>query len=146
MATIYTSKGIPILVDDSDYEWLNSFKWTVGYKGYATASGPRVSGRQTSLRMHRLIMDAPAGMLVDHINHNRADNRRSNLHIVTAKENQNNLTPQRKQQHDAATGKWWLLRGHDLIGIYDTQTQLHEAWMQAEHGRTPKITNTEIPY
>lgn len=145
MATICTSKGHSILCDDADYEWLNQYKWSI-HKGYAVAAGPRVNGKQPRLIMHRMIMNAPKGMLVDHINHTRADNRRSNLRIVTAKENQNNLTPQRKMKYDEVTGKWWLIRGYDLIGIYDTKEQQREAFWQAEHGKTPVSTNTAIPY
>ena len=37
--------------------------------------------------MHREIMDAPAGLYVDHINRNGLDNRRPNLRIVTPQQN-----------------------------------------------------------
>jgi hypothetical protein len=37
--------------------------------------------------MHRQIMNPPAGLFVDHINHNGLDNRKDNLRIVTPAEN-----------------------------------------------------------
>ena len=37
--------------------------------------------------MHRLLMNFPSGMVIDHINRNGLDNRRANLRIVTNRQN-----------------------------------------------------------
>ena len=37
--------------------------------------------------MHREILNAPAGVLVDHINHNGLDNRKANLRLATRAQN-----------------------------------------------------------
>jgi hypothetical protein len=144
MATIYSIQGKPILVDDDDASWLSRYRWTVGDKGYAT-TGIRTTKGQRTRSMHRFIMDPPAHLLVDHINHIRTDNRRHNLRLATRKENQNNLLGQRRFVTDLVTGKFWLCRGYELIGIYDSYAEQHQAWIEAEHGGTPRVTNTAIP-
>ena len=45
--------------------------------------------------LHRIIMNAPAGMEVDHRNNNKLDNRRSNLRICTAAQNKKNRPKQK---------------------------------------------------
>lgn len=45
--------------------------------------------------IHRIIMDPPADMVVDHININPLDNRRVNLRICTKAENNRNISMRR---------------------------------------------------
>lgn len=74
-----------VKVSPEDYVYLSRFKWT--YKeGYAVG---RIGKKE--MRMHRLIMreDDPE-YVIDHINRDRLDNRRSNLRRFTIKENANN--------------------------------------------------------
>ena len=78
--TIPLGHGKAAIVDAADYEWLMLWKWRVTDKGYAYRTSKR-DGKSGA--MHRLILDTPRGMVSDHINGNRLDNRRSNLRICT---------------------------------------------------------------
>lgn len=89
MKTIPLTKGVVALVDDEDYAFLSQWKWheTSGY----AARWERQGSRRVSVKMHRQILNAPEGMDVDHINGNRADNRRHNIRIVSTQVNMRNL-------------------------------------------------------
>ena len=85
------SKGHYALVDDEDYERLISVSWRLSESGYAicTRPGTTPKSRITPL-MHRVIMNPPSHLEVDHINHNTLDNRKENLRVCTNAQNQAN--------------------------------------------------------
>lgn len=84
--------GHTVLVDDPDQALAAGFSWYVvrdGHQLYAYAN-VKVDGRPTTLKMHRLLLAAPPGTSVDHRNRNGLDNRRENLRLATAREQQHN--------------------------------------------------------
>lgn len=95
---IALSQGKYALVDDADYEWLNQWKWTYHSMGSGAAARKiKVGkGKQASVLMHRLILDASDGMHVDHINGDGLDNRRENLRQCTPQQNWRNRKPANK--------------------------------------------------
>jgi hypothetical protein len=52
---------------------------------YAVAHDPSARGR--GVQMHRLILDAPESLQVDHIHHNGLDNRRAEMMLATSSQN-----------------------------------------------------------
>jgi len=82
------TQGKVALVDACDYEELIKYKWCA-IKGESTYYAVRRDGRKT-VKMHREIMNAPAGLVVDHREHNGLDNRKSKLRICTRAENTRN--------------------------------------------------------
>lgn len=82
---IDVTKGAVAIVDDDDYEHLAQFKWHLHNAGYAVTT---IKGKKEY--MHRIILSAKKGDVVDHANHNTLDNRKENIRICTHRENLRN--------------------------------------------------------
>lgn len=73
------------IVDEDRYNELKMFRWKPGKDGYAQAKSKRVW-----IKMHRIVIGAKEGEIVDHINGNVKDNRYENLRIVDHYQNSAN--------------------------------------------------------
>jgi hypothetical protein len=96
MKSITLTQGKIALVDDGDFEWLSQWKW-YAHKSHGVFYAVRnvwVYGRYRKNFMHRLILNAPDGMQVDHINLNTLDNRCENLRVCTMSQNRMNRSHQ----------------------------------------------------
>lgn len=85
---VYVFKGFYAVVDASDAERVTQYDWYLVSSNqtvYARTGSSRVGASQRL--MHRFIIGAKPGEIVDHINGDGLDNRRENLRLVTAAEN-----------------------------------------------------------
>lgn len=89
------------LVDDEDYEFLSRFRWYCTHEKncYYAVSFSRIDGYPVPLRMHRLLLRASVGMMVDHIDCNGLNNQRSNLRLATHAQNSRNRRPNKGRQY-----------------------------------------------
>lgn len=102
MKKIQTSKPNEFaIVDDEDYEYLNQWKWSYS-NGYAIKRN-----QKSSIGMHRLILKVPNNMVIDHINHNRLDNRKENLRICSKKQNSYNQKWKKENNYSKYKGVTW---------------------------------------
>tara|TARA_R110002033_G_scaffold26631_1_gene60852 strand:+ start:504 stop:1118 length:615 start_codon:yes stop_codon:yes gene_type:complete len=91
------------IIDDEDYDKVmsaisESAKWYYRCMNQSSFNEYAVNGdRRKSI--HRVVIDAPKGMDVDHINGNGLDNRKENLRICTRSENMMN---QKLKSHSAS--------------------------------------------
>ncbi len=88
------TRGAVALVDATDYPCVAGLQWRLhtphpGFT-YARATLRTADGQRRDILMHRLLLDAPRALHVDHRNHNGLDNRRANLRLVTRAQNEQN--------------------------------------------------------
>lgn len=99
--TIELTRGMVALVDEADFPWLNKMSWRASPngRGYWQA----VTGVKC-IKMYSLIMRPPPGLMVDHINGDTLDNRRSNLRVCTSAQNRRNSRKKKVGAHSKYKG------------------------------------------
>lgn len=97
------TRGMFAVVDEVDADLVSRFKWHVvvaeGLPYAATRLGGAAGERKA--KMHRVILGAPGGLLIDHRNGDTLDNRRDNLRSASSSLNTANskLTIRPKSGH-----------------------------------------------
>lgn len=115
-----TKGGVIFFFDKEDYPKIIQYSWTNDAYGYIVAKYTDAYGNTKSIKMHRLVMgvDDPK-VSIDHIHHNLADNRKSELRVVTHSENLQN-TKLSEVNTSGHTGVYYNPNNHNwraLIGI-----------------------------
>lgn len=131
-----------VLVDDEDYELLSQYKWwAYGSKRPYAATCNR-NGKQKWTTMHRLLMQPPKELEVDHINGNSFDNRRANLRLCTRSQNlqnrrvmSNNQTGFKGVSYDRVNHKYKATIQNDgkqvWLGRFRTAEIAHKVYCEA---------------
>jgi hypothetical protein len=129
IAVIQCTGGV-CLVDDEDWHTLNRYSWYTD-NGYVDSS---VIGR-----MHRFLLKPKRDEIVDHINQDKQDNRKSNLRIASYSLNNHNRT---KKQGASSIyrgvyrkrNKWSARISHNYqtydLGEYETELGAHLAYQR----------------
>lgn len=129
------ANGQSVKVDDSDYKKYNHLRWHLSDTGYAVR---RNHGETT--RLHRLIMDCPEGMVVDHLNGNKLDCRKSNMRICTQEENAKNHHGVKGYCYDKIRKKYMVRYNSKFYGRYTTEEEAKRAYQLAKSGQEYKST------
>lgn len=93
------------IIDREDFDKVNQFNtsWYLVYNKSRIESVVTKIQRnkvRKSIKLHVLLTDRPDGLVVDHIDGNVLNNKKSNLRVVTAEENATNL----KDYHTSSSG------------------------------------------
>ena len=86
---MFTTKGESFMIDADDYDRVKNVCWYMKH-GYVLGC---INGKEVNL--HRFLTECPKDAIVDHINQNKADNRKRNLRIVNHRQNNMNKPMQK---------------------------------------------------
>lgn len=130
------------IFDVDDLPLIEGRSWYEDKDGYLV-SCYYFNGRRRFVRFHRIVMDAKPGQVVDHINKNRADNRKHNLRCCKRAENDRNRSIYSTNTSgvtgvyfDRQRGKWAASISYDrkriLIGRFATKEEAVLARLEKE--------------
>lgn len=147
-----------VLIDDEDWNLIKDFTWypwsTKRHNSiYVRAAVPGIRGKE--VRLHRLIMNAKPGQLIDHKNGNALDNRKENLRITNSLGNNMNST-KRKSSTSKFKGVHWGTREQKwkcqiqynkkkiALGTYNSEIEAAKAYNKAAllyHGEYARLND-----
>lgn len=121
------------LVDDEDFELLMRHKWQRNKYGAIrdTKIGGR-KGKRVGFKMHRVVMNCPQGMVVDHIDHNVLNNQKSNLRICTLAQNSANKRKTTKPKSSRFKGVNRHKNGSWMAKIWNGTKKIHIKTFRSE--------------
>lgn len=132
------NSDLPCIVDEQDADLVIQFEWRAQWHYKRQSTAYAVAGQSPWLiRMHRLIMNPPAHLEIDHRNGDGLCNIRSNLRMCTHAENSRNRKPN---------------VGHLIKGVYwDSgrslwRAQINVAGKKIRLGRFNTITEAASAY
>lgn len=137
------------LVDDEDFDFLNQWKWFAikTKSGFYAARNKRICEdlKRGHLLMHRAIMNPDKELFVDHIDGNTLNNRKTNLRIVTHRQNHQNRHSKVSSKYpgvsyDKAKNRWRpciRINGKSIhLGTFKNEKRAFEVYKEAVHELT----------
>lgn len=134
--------GKYVIVDDESFALVKDIPWTLTKLGYPMKTifetGKTHSTRKAkTIYLHKLLVDCPKGMVVDHKNLNKLDNRLSNLRVCSHSQNHSNSKLQKNNTSGfkgvtKAKNKWHArikLMGKDIhLGNFSSKSSAAKAY------------------
>ena len=145
------TNGISFLIDLSDYARVCLYGWSYNRpRDYVFCNAAHMK----QIPLSRFLLNCPHDMEVDHINHNRLDNRRCNLRIASKSQNRANRRPGKNSttgyigvSYCKQTKKWRAsivgAVSYTHLDVYKRQrpfpVQLCQGTDRGEWRRTPRL-------
>ena len=104
------------IVDDEDFERISEYKWyarstSKSNKIYASRTERKTERKEISMTNQILNFESDHRIMIDHINFDGLDNRKSNLRICTAKQNMMHRQKHKKNLTSLYKGVSWHKQG-----------------------------------
>lgn len=150
------SKGKVAVIDELDAPWVMERKWFArpvrgGYWYAVTNDG----GGRKRLVMHREILGAKQHEIVDHVNGDTLDNRRSNLRLCNRSENMANRAKRVGRSrfkgvvYRADRNRWYAQIGHNgrrrFLGSFETEESAAIAYDAAARSLFGSFARLNLP-
>lgn len=138
----YTSNtNKQFLVDKEDYDLIYKYCWMENDQGYIMAYTEK---RKSAIRLHRFLLQPKENEIIDHINGDRADNRKNNLRIsnkqlngINRDRNSTNISGFKGVSFDKRYNKYFariMVDGKSIfIGYYGTAEEASKARIEKEN-------------
>jgi hypothetical protein len=144
MKKIKLTQGMYAMVDDEDFDNLNSHKWSARKDHdrdcfYAVCQAKQIKKNRKTLLMHRLILKTPSKIQVDHIDGNGLNNQKSNIRNCNRSQNQMNRINQANNTSGYKGVTW-----NSHVGSW--QAQLKVGGKQLYLGCHKNILNAAVAY
>lgn len=152
------TKDFQAIVDDEDYDILIAYKWRANTGRVDKVYAVRTIKRGVVISMHQLILKAPSGFEVDHIDGDGLHNCRSNLRLATHADNCKNRQKNKKGT-SKYKGVYWNEERHKWIahirpphsnmtylGSYESEEEAARAYDQSarhHHGTFARTNFTD---
>ncbi len=146
-----------ILIDIEEWEKLKEFKWYIHTTNQGAQACITSDKSFNSIYMHRVILNAPKSLQVDHIDGDTLNNQKSNLRLVTNSQNQMNKKIH-KNNKSGFKGVTWFTRYKKyrarininkkqiFLGHFSTKEEAFSAYLEAVkkyHGEYSSIYSRE---
>ena len=147
MKKIFLTQGQFTIVDDEDYEELNQYSWCAHYQPgvdsyYAERHETLSNKKRITIHMHRLILGLEKGdkRQGDHIHHDTLDNRRSEIRVVSNRQNSSNRKNRCSSKYtgvswEPSRNKWKAVikigKRSNTIGMYNVEEEASDAYQNA---------------
>lgn len=143
--TVCLSRGMEAKIDKADSDNIAAHKWSALKASGNGARAPKfyaartvvIDGKQKTILMHREVVGAGQGEVVDHIDGNTLNNRRSNLRRCTNRQNSLNSGAHKRANRtsqfkgvcwDRGCGKWRVGFRGKYIGVFDSEIEAAKAY------------------
>ena len=138
----YTFKGEEFYFDLADYDLIKKYCWCIDNGGYVVA---KESLTNKTVKLHRLVMGCvgDSATIIDHVDRNKNNNRKSNLRMCTQTENTRNKSIF-KNNKSGVTGVFfrkqinkWVAQiqvsgRHIYLGAYEDKEEAIKSRIEAE--------------
>jgi hypothetical protein len=154
MKQIRLKNGKFTKVDDDVFEYLNNPKWTWKlYKGSVIRTTSKRmyddNGRFIKLKpfavyIHRVIMNPPKNMFVDHINGDVLDNRKINLRVCNTQQNNANRGILSNNTSGYKGVSWFKTRNKWRANTWFNNKQIHIGYFNNKTDAAKAVDNKNI--